>query len=98
MERLRGMTAPIVPGPPAGGIESPAQEAVVAYGAPAGDGCPHKAGPLARGTGSLAPEAVAAYGAPAKDSSPDRRGPTSWGDGESDPRGARCLWSACGGL
>ena len=45
MERLRGMAAPIGAGTPLGGTGSPAQEAVAAYGAPAGDGSPRQPGP-----------------------------------------------------
>ena len=45
-ECLRGTAAPCGPSPPAKGTGSPAQEVVAAYGAPAGDGSPHRRGPI----------------------------------------------------
>ena len=45
MERLQGIASSSVLGPPARGMVSPAQVAVGAYGAPAGDGCPPGRGP-----------------------------------------------------
>ena len=55
MERLRGTAAPISAGPPAGETGSPTQEAVAAYGALAGDGCPHRRGPTNWGDGESCP-------------------------------------------
>ena len=55
MGRLQGTTAPIGPGPPAWGTGSPAQEAVAAYGAPAGHGSPHWPRPTSLGDGESCP-------------------------------------------
>ena len=53
MERLRVTAAPIGAGPPAGGTENLAQAAVAAYGAPAGDGSPHRRAPTSWGNGEF---------------------------------------------
>ena len=55
MERLRGTAAPIGTGPPAGGAGCPVQEAVAAYGAPAGDGSPPRRGPTSLRDGESCP-------------------------------------------
>ena len=51
MECLPGTAAPSGPGPRAGGTDSAAPVAVGAYGAPVGDGCPHRRGPTSWGDG-----------------------------------------------
>ena len=97
MEHLRGMAAPSVRGSTAGGMGSPTQAALAAYGEPPGTAAPIGAGGPPRGTRSLAQEAVADYGVLAGVSSPQPPGLDSWGDRGSSPGGGSRLWSACGG-
>ena len=55
MKRLRGTAALITDGPQAGGTRSPAQAEVAAYGAPEGDGIPHRREPTSWGDGESCP-------------------------------------------